>query len=100
VRRDDFRNIVLIVSVLSRGIARQWEAIGFANLNGENLFRVMLCRGMGLNFAYIDVDHEIVSTRPVVYSDSVEPFDKDREIALNRLIVKRGRKRSANIRTQ
>jgi hypothetical protein len=34
--------------------------------------------------AYIDVDHEVVSTRNVQYSDSSEPFDKDREISLNR----------------
>ena len=34
--------------------------------------------------AYIDVDHEIVSTRTVMYSDSVERFDRDREISLNR----------------
>jgi hypothetical protein len=34
--------------------------------------------------AYIDVDYEIVNTRTVMYSDSVEPFDKNAEIALNR----------------
>jgi hypothetical protein len=34
--------------------------------------------------AYIDVDHEIVSERTVMYSDSADPFDRKREISLNR----------------
>lgn len=33
---------------------------------------------------YIDVDHEAISTRVVAYSDSSEPFDKEREIKINR----------------
>jgi hypothetical protein len=34
--------------------------------------------------AYIDIDHEVVTTRNVIYSDSSEPFDKLRELSLNR----------------
>ena len=34
--------------------------------------------------AYIDVDHEVISTENVMYSDSTEPFDQNREITLNR----------------
>jgi hypothetical protein len=34
--------------------------------------------------AFIDVDTEVISTRAVVYSDSAEPFDKERELSLNR----------------
>jgi hypothetical protein len=34
--------------------------------------------------AYIDVDHEVISTDNVAYSDSAEPFDQKREIAVNR----------------
>jgi hypothetical protein len=33
---------------------------------------------------YIDVDHEAISTRIVAYSDSSEPYDKQREIKINR----------------
>ena len=33
---------------------------------------------------YIDVDHEAISTRVDAYSDSSEPFDKRREIKINR----------------
>lgn len=33
---------------------------------------------------YIDVDDEVISTKPVAYSDSSEPFDKQREIQINR----------------
>jgi hypothetical protein len=33
--------------------------------------------------AYIEIDHEIVSTQTVIYSDSSEPFDREREIALD-----------------
>jgi hypothetical protein len=32
----------------------------------------------------IDVDHEILTTQTVLYSDSAEPFDNNREVALNR----------------
>jgi hypothetical protein len=34
--------------------------------------------------AWIDVDTDVISTRTVVYSDAAEPFDKDRELSLNR----------------
>jgi hypothetical protein len=34
--------------------------------------------------AYIDIDHEIVSTKNIMYSDSTEAFDRQREITLNR----------------
>lgn len=34
--------------------------------------------------AYIDVDHEVIGTGNVIYSDSAEAFDQNREIALNR----------------
>jgi len=34
--------------------------------------------------AYIDVDQDIVSTQTVLYSDYAEPFDRDRELSLNR----------------
>jgi hypothetical protein len=34
--------------------------------------------------SYIDVDHEVISTKDVAYSDSSEPFDKQREIKINR----------------
>jgi hypothetical protein len=33
---------------------------------------------------WIDVDTEVISTSAVVYSDTAEPFDKDRELSLNR----------------
>jgi hypothetical protein len=33
---------------------------------------------------YIDVDHEVFTTRSVAYSDYSEPFDKEREIKINR----------------
>jgi hypothetical protein len=33
---------------------------------------------------YIDVDHEVIRTENVMYSESTEPFDQNREIALNR----------------
>ena len=32
----------------------------------------------------IDVDTEVFSTRPVVYKDSPQPFDQERELAINR----------------
>jgi hypothetical protein len=34
--------------------------------------------------AYIDLDYEVISTENVMYSDSTEPFDQNREITLNR----------------
>lgn len=34
--------------------------------------------------AYIDVDHEVISTGNVVYADSAEQFDQNREITMNR----------------
>ncbi|SRR6266478_676916 len=34
--------------------------------------------------AYIDVDTEMVSTKPIIYADSPEPFDKERELRINR----------------
>ena len=34
--------------------------------------------------AYIDVDHEVISSENVMYSDSAEPFDQNREVTLNR----------------
>lgn len=34
--------------------------------------------------AWIDVDTEVISTRTVLYSDTEEPFDKNRELSLNR----------------
>jgi len=34
--------------------------------------------------AYIDADHEVISTENIMYSDSTEPFDQNREITLNR----------------
>jgi len=34
--------------------------------------------------AYIDVDHQVISTENIMYSDSTEPFDQSREIILNR----------------
>jgi hypothetical protein len=34
--------------------------------------------------AYIDVDTEIVSTKSIVYADSAEPFDRERELRINR----------------
>jgi len=34
--------------------------------------------------AYIDVDHEVISTTAVAYSDSSDPFDKEREVKINR----------------
>lgn len=34
--------------------------------------------------AYIDVDYAVISTENVMYSDSTEPFDQNREITLNR----------------
>lgn len=33
---------------------------------------------------YIDVDHEVISTKVVAYSDSSETFDKPREVKINR----------------
>lgn len=34
--------------------------------------------------SYIDVDSEIISTKPVIYADAAEPFDKEREIKINK----------------
>ena len=34
--------------------------------------------------AYIDVDSEIVSTKPIAYADSAGPFDKERELRINK----------------
>ena len=34
--------------------------------------------------AYIDVDTEIVSTKSIAYMDSPEPFDKERELRIDR----------------
>jgi hypothetical protein len=34
--------------------------------------------------AYIEADSEIVSSRPAIYADSAEPFDREREIKINR----------------
>jgi hypothetical protein len=34
--------------------------------------------------AYIDVDHEVIGTGNVMYSDSPELFDQNREVTLNR----------------
>ncbi len=34
--------------------------------------------------AYIDVDTEIVSTKSIVYADSAEPFDKERELRIDK----------------
>jgi thiol:disulfide interchange protein len=34
--------------------------------------------------AYIDVDHEVISTENVMYADSTEQFDQNREVTLNR----------------
>jgi uncharacterized integral membrane protein len=34
--------------------------------------------------AYIEVDSEIVSTKSIVYADSAEPFDKERELKINK----------------
>jgi hypothetical protein len=34
--------------------------------------------------SYIDADNEIVSSRSIIYQDSTEPFDRDREIKVNK----------------
>ncbi len=34
--------------------------------------------------AYIEVDSEIVSAKSIVYADSAEPFDKERELRINK----------------
>ena len=34
--------------------------------------------------AYIDVDHEVISTQNVMYADSPEPFNQEREVSLNK----------------
>ena len=46
--------------------------------------------------AYIDVDHEVIGTGNVMYSDSPELFDQNREVTLREPLARFGRKHSTN----